>query len=89
MTTQLDPQLVPVIEAMKPIVRALADVKIMVDSGKCSAAQALAFGKKQEKHFREGRAAILSERGEQYACLLDPLIDKAVEFNREMERKLA
>jgi hypothetical protein len=82
-------QIEMVIDAMTPIIHNLTKIRDYVASGKFTPSAALRIGKKFEERVRLDRSEVASERGEPYACLLDPLIQKIVNFNRTMEEHIA
>ena len=83
--TALDPQLQLIVDEMKPMLDALAGMRVLLREGRAKAGDLLALVQKHEAMIRQGRAAILAERGEPYAALLNPLIDQVVQARRDIE----
>jgi hypothetical protein len=86
--TVLDPQLQLIVDEMKPMLDALAGMRVLLHEGRAKASDLLVLVKKHEAMIRQGRAAILAERGEPFAALLDPLIEQVVQARRDVEEHL-
>ena len=82
---KLDPQLQPIVDQMKAILDNLNKMLKILRDGGGSANDLLAMVRRHEAMLREGRASILETRGEAYAALVDPLIERVVECRREVE----